>query len=281
MTLSWTVAGAVLLGALLHAGWNTLVKSSTDKALDNALISLFGALLALPLVAGLGLPAATAWPWLLASALIHVGYYIALTQAYRHGDLGLTYPLMRGTAPLLVALLSTLVLGEPLRPLAWVGVLAVCGGVLMLGLSRQALDAPRAVGFALVNAGLIAAYTLVDGIGVRASGDALRYALALFALNGWLFSGMVLARRGGVAAWAYARQRAPLAILGAAASFGSYALALWAMMHAPVAVVAALRETSVLFAALLGTWVLRERFSVRRAFGTAAIVAGAVGLRLA
>lgn len=281
MNLPLSVLAAVLLGALLHAGWNTLVKSSSDKALDNALISLFGALLALPLVAWFGLPPPAAWPWLLASALIHVGYYATLTQAYRHGDLGLTYPLMRGCAPLLVAMLSVAVLDEALPPLAWAGVLGVCAGVLVLGLSPQALASPRAVGFALANAGLIAAYTLVDGRGVRTSGDALRYTLALFALNGWVFSGMVLARRGRATAWAYARQRAPLAVLGAAASFGSYALALWAMMQAPVAVVAALRETSVLFAALLGTWVLRERFSPRRALGTAIILAGVVGLRLA
>ncbi len=281
MTLPLPVLAAVLFGALLHAGWNTLVKSSQDKALDNALISLFGALLALPLLAWLGLPPRAAWPWLVASALIHVGYYATLSQAYRHGDLGLTYPLMRGSAPLLVALSSMAVLGETLPPLAWVGVLGVCAGVLVLGLSAQAMAAPRAVGFALANASLIAAYTLVDGRGVRASGDALRYTLALFALNGWVFSGIVLARRGRAAAWTYARRRAPLAALGAAASFGSYALALWAMLHAPIAVVAALRETSVLFAALLGTWVLRERFSPRRALGTAVILAGAIVLRLA
>src|SRR5690606_37277903 len=106
------------------------------------LITLFDALLALPLVVWLGLPPAAAWPWLIASALIHVGYYATLTQAYRHGDLGLTYPLMRGSAPLLVALLSVSVLGETLPPLAWAGVLGVCAGVLVLGLSPQALASP-------------------------------------------------------------------------------------------------------------------------------------------
>ena len=281
MTVSIPVIAAVLLGALLHAGWNTLVKSSHDKALDNALLTLFGALLSLPLVLWLGLPPPQSWPWLGVSALIHVGYYATLSQAYRHGDLGLTYPLMRGSAPLLVALLSTTVLGETLPLLAWAGVFGVCLGVLVLGLSPQALASPRAVGFALANAALIAAYTLVDGRGVRASGDALRYALALFALNGWVFSGIVFARRGGSTSWAYVRRRAPVAVLGAAASFGSYALALWAMMHAPVAVVAALRETSVLFAAFLGAWVLRERITLRRVLGTVIILMGAIGLRLA
>lgn len=281
MTLSSSVLAAVIVGALLHASWNTLVKSSTDKALDSALISSLGALAAIPIVAWHGLPEPASWPWLVASALIHVGYYATLTQAYRHGDLGLTYPLMRGTAPLLVALLSATLLGERLPPLAWAGVVGVSAGVLVLGLSPQALASKRAVAFALANAALIASYTLVDARGVRVSGDPLRYVLALFAINGWLFSGVVLARRGTAATWAYARRRAPLALLGAAASFGSYALALWAMTQAPVAVVAALRETSVLFAALLGTWILGERFSLRRLLGTVVILLGAVGLRLA
>ena len=188
LILSWPVAAAVLFGALLHAGWNVLVKSGTDKAMDNALIPLLGSLVALPMLLIAGLPAAAAWPFLLASAVIHVGYYTALTGAYKHGDLGLTYPLMRGSAPLLVALSSTVALGEALSPLAWAGVLGVCCGVLALGLSRHALDSPRAVAFALANAVVIALYTVVDGLGVRASGNALEYVLALFALNGWPYA---------------------------------------------------------------------------------------------
>ena len=135
----------------------SLVKSSSDKAMDNALIPLLGSLVALPLLLVVGWPPAAAWPFILASAVIHLGYYTALTGAYKHGDLGLTYPLMRGTAPLLVALSATLTLGETLSPLSWAGVLGVCCGVLALGLSRHALDSPRAVAFALANAVVIAA----------------------------------------------------------------------------------------------------------------------------
>ncbi|UUZ70659.1 hypothetical protein LP414_14595 [Polaromonas sp. P1(28)-13] len=104
VVLTWPVVAAVLFGALLHAGWNALVKSSADKALDTALIHLLGSLIAVPLVLLVGWPPAAAWPYIIASVVIHIGYYIALTGAYKHGDLGLTYPLMRGTAPLLVAL---------------------------------------------------------------------------------------------------------------------------------------------------------------------------------
>ncbi|MDB5750870.1 MAG: protein of unknown function transrane [Ramlibacter sp.] len=283
MTLTWTVVAAVLVGALLHAGWNTLVKSSTDKALDTAVIHLLGSVLAIPVLLFTGLPPPDAWPWIAASVAIHIGYYIALTEAYRHGDLGLTYPLMRGVAPLLVALSAALTVGEHLSPLSWAGVAGVCAGVLALGLSVQALNQPRAVAFALANAVIIAIYTVVDAIGVRKAvdggGTALQYLAALFALDGWPFALLVLRRRGFAVAWPYARARAPLALIGAAASFGSYGIALWAMTRAPVATVAALRESSVLFAVLLGVFLLKEALSLRRILGTAAILGGVIALR--
>lgn len=272
--------GAVLVGAFLHAGWNALVKSSTDKSLDMAIIHLIGSILALPLVALVGWPRAEAWPFIGASVVIHIGYYVATTQAYEHGDLGLTYPLMRGVAPLLVALSATFTLGETLTPLAWAGILGICCGVLLLGLSRQALNAPKAVGFALANAIIIAIYTVVDALGVRASGDALQYIATLFLLDGWPFALLMMARRGRSMGH-YARRRWPVAMVGALASLGSYGIALWAMTRAPVATVAALRETSVLFAVLLATWLLKEPFTLRRLLGTCTIVGGVMCMRLA
>ena len=280
MALTWPIVGIVLFGAVLHASWNAMIKSSSDKALDAAVIHLIGSLVALPLVFIVGWPQAASWPFILASVVIHIGYYIALTGAYRHGDLGLTYPLMRGTAPLLVALSASFTVGESLSPLGWAGVLGVSCGVLALGLSRHAMESPRAVAFALTNAVIIAVYTVVDAIGARASGNAVQYVVALFVLDGWPFALMVLLRRGPAVAWPYAVRRAPLALVGATASLGSYGIALWAMTKAPVATVAALRETSVLFAALIGTWFLKEAFTVRRAVGTGAIVVGVMALRL-
>ena len=312
MTLTWPIVLAVLFGALLHASWNALVKSSTDKALDTVLIHVVGSVIALPLVAWLGWPNPGAWPFIVASVTIHIAYYLLLTGAYKHGDLGLTYPLMRGTAPLLVALASVATLGEHLSLAGWLGVVGVSVGVLVLGLPGKLLlatgtDSPsgpndgdnkaahaahaeqvklrnKAIRFALANAVIIAIYTVIDAKGARASGNALQYVVTLFLLDGWPFAFIVLARRGRAAQpyiRAYARKRWPLALGGAVASLGSYGIALWAMTQAPVATVAALRETSVLFAALLGAWLLKESFTRRRVVGTLTIVAGVMALRLA
>lgn len=283
MTLTWPVALAVLFGALLHASWNALVKSSSDKEMDTALIHLIGSLLAIPLVLQVGLPPRVAWPYLAASITIHIGYYFALTGAYRHGDLGLTYPLMRGVAPLLVALSASVTLGEHLSALAWAGVLGISLGVLTLGLSQHAFDAPKAVLFALANAIIIALYTVVDGQGVRSAGGTLsttlQYVATLFLLDGWPFALMIFAQRRG-ALLRYAHGRWPLATVGALASLGSYGIALWAMTRAPVAMVAALREVSVLFALLIGAAVLGERLTRRRLAGALVIIAGVMALRL-
>jgi phosphonate utilization associated putative membrane protein len=287
--LQTSVVLAVLVGAMLHASWNALVKSSGDKQLDIALVHFLGALVSLPLLWWVGLPPVESWPFLAASLTIHVAYYITLNGAYQHGELGTTYPIMRGSAPMIVALGSSAVLGESLSAAAWLGVSAVTLGVLMVGLARpgQALHHGRAIGFALANALVIAAYTFVDGSGVRvavgAGGSAASYVVLLFVLDGIPYSALVFARRstaGRRAIAVYARRRWPLATLGGLASLGSYWIALWAMTRAPVAAVSALRETSVLFATALSVLVLKERFGLQRAAGAVVIVGGVVALRL-
>ena len=284
MTLTWPIVLAVLGGAMLHASWNAMIKSGGDKAADTALVTIAGAVIALPFLLWFGLPQAAAWPFLLASTVIHVGYYIALVEAYEHGELGLTYPIMRGFAPLLVALASSAFIGEVPSPAAWLGIVGITLGVAMVGLAHpgEALHHRKALRFAFANAAIIAVYTLVDGLGVRGNGDALTYVLMLFVLDGFAYPLGVWLRRSPAARRrlvAHARRRWPVALLGGGASIGSYAIALWAMTRAPVASVAALRETSVLFAALLGTLLLKERFGVQRALGTGVIVAGVMALR--
>ena len=275
----------MLFAALLHASWNALVKSSGDKELDTALLHGLGAMVGVPLLLLVGLPPREAWPYVGASLVIHIGYYFALAGAYKHGDLGLTYPIMRGFAPLLVALASGSFIGEVPTPLAWAGVLGITAGVALVGLSRAhgTHGHGKALVFAFSNAGIIALYTVIDGLGVRAAGQALPYVMALFAFDGLpypLLVWMKRGREGRAEIMRYASKRWPLALLGGTASIGSYGIALWAMTQAPVASVAALRETSVLFAALLGTWLLKERFGAQRAVGTLVIVGGMMALRL-
>ncbi len=290
MALTWPIVAAVLLGALLHAVWNALVKSSADKPLDTALVHFMGACVALPALCWTGLPRPESAPFIAASLLVHIGYYTALAGAYQHGDLGLTYPIMRGFAPLLVALGSLPLIGEAPSAVAWLGIVGITLGVALVGLAHpgDALHHGKAVRYAFTNAGIIAVYTVIDGLGVRSEvahgGDALRYVMLLFVLDGVSYPLLVWLRRGPAGRrqiLVYARGRWPLATLGGCASIGSYAVALWAMTHAPVASVAALRETSVLFAAVLGSRLLQEKFGLQRALGTGVIVAGVMALRMA
>jgi len=284
--VTWTIVGAVLFAALLHASWNALIKSGKDKALDTALIHILGCGVGVVLVAVFGLPRREAWPWLAASMTIHIGYYITLVGAYRHGELGFSYPIMRGTAPLLVAMLSGQLIGERLSLTAWLGVAGISGGVLLIGLTRSHVHGGsrrHALGYALANAAIIAAYTLVDGMGVRASGNALQYVSLLFMLDGLPYFTIVMWQRRAALAdsIAFMKQRWPVALVGSSASLGAYAIALWAMTKAPVASVAALRETSVLFATLIGVLMLKERFRLQRLLGAGAVVVGVMALRLA
>jgi len=168
---------------------------------------------------------------------------------------------------------------------AWVGIVGISVGVALVGLAHpgDTLNHGKALAFAFANAAIIATYTLVDGLGVRASGDTARYVLLLFVFDGIPYALLVWFRRSPGQRremLSYARARWPVAAVGGMASLGSYAIALWAMTRAPVASVAALRETSVLFAAVLGTWLLKEPFGVQRAIGTAVIVASVMALRL-
>ncbi|MBI1943406.1 MAG: phosphonate utilization protein [Betaproteobacteria bacterium] len=262
----------------MHAAWNALVKSGPDPLLDTALVALFGSGLALALLTVVPPPASASWPFIATSVLVHVGYYVALAGAYRAGDLSHGYPIMRGAAPLMTALGTWLLLGEALSASAWVGVLLICAGVLSLGLAGGGAT-PRATAWAIANAVIICLYTLADGAGVRVAEGAERYVVWLFVFNGLPFGlGVLLLKRRAFLRHAAAHWRRGLA--GAALSGLSYGIALWAMTRAPVAIVAALRETSVIFAALIGAWLLREGHLKERLGGAAAVLAGLVALKL-
>ena len=278
--MSAQVMLVVLLGAALHATWNVLVKSGTDKALDIGLVVAGSALLSLLAVPLLPLPAPASWPMLAASGLIHQAYFLLVAAAYRAGDMSLAYPLMRGTPPMVVAVAADFLIGERLGAGGWLGVAMVSAGVLATAAQRRAAPSPRAVGFALANALVIVAYTLVDGIGARHSGHAVAYTLWVFLLTAALLLPFRAWRHGRELA-RHLRSRWHVGLGGGACTLGSYALALWAMTQAPIAAVSALRETSILFGVALAALLLRERPGGTRLAGIFLIAAGAASLRLA
>jgi len=277
--MSLTLSFAVLFAALLHASWNAMIKGGGDVLLDTAAIVTGAGLVALPFAFLVPLPAPASWPYIAASVTIHLAYYFLMVSAYRVGDLSLVYPLMRGTAPLLAALLGIVWLREMPPPLAWAGMLLISAGVIALAL-RTVDHAPSraAVGFALGNAVVIATYTIVDGKGARLAGSAWGYIVWLFVLDALPFTLFMLAtrRRAFVAKlW----QRRGHGLLGGGLSAGAYAIPVWAMTQVPVALVASLRETSVLFATLMGARLLRERLTPRRWAGVLAVVLGVLALK--
>lgn len=279
--LSLEVTLAVLGAGFLHAGWNALLKSARggDPMLDTAAMvagACFCGLVLLPIVP---IPDPAAWKFAALSSAIHFAYYITLAQAYRTGDLSFAYPLMRGTAPLLVTVLGIALLHEWPTPQVAVGIVLISTGIVSIAFVRRGAHPPAALGWALANAAIIASYTLVDGAGARASGNAFGYVCWLIFLEGLPFLLFVHLRYGPKAA-AYVRRSWRRGLLAGGGSLAAYAIVLWAMTRAPVAAVAALRETSVLFAALIGAIWLREGFGLARFAGAASVVAGIAALKL-
>jgi len=278
--LSLGVMLAVLGGAVAHATWNAMVKSSSDVLLDTSVVIVGAGVAAAPLIVFVAPPAPASWPYLAASIAIHIAYYIALVGAYRAGDLSHGYPIMRGVAPLIVALCALAWLGEAPKPATWTGVLLIAAGVLSLGLTGFHWSTSRVSPcWALANAAIIAAYTLVDAAGVRLSGSPEGYVLWMFVLDALPFPLIVLALRGRQLV-EYGRRYWLRGLTGGVLSAAAYGIALWAMARAPVSAVAALRETSVIFAALIGAYILKEGHAGRRLRGAAAVVAGVIALKL-
>ena len=272
---------AVLLGAALHAAWNVIVKSSSDRTSEIALVTASAAVLAGLTLPFLPLPAAASWLYLAGSVAIHVVYFSLVALAYRHGDLSYAYPLMRGSAPLFTALVAWLIVGEHLALGGWLGIALLSTGVLTLGTDswRSGRFRWSATLFGLANAAVIVAYTLVDGLGVRASGNALSYVQWMFFLNGFpLLTYTLIARRQ--AFMTVARTRWKKASVGGLCAIGSYGVALWAMAHAPIALVAALRETSVLFGTVFAALWLKERFGPARYVAALLVTLGAVAMKV-
>ena len=276
---------AVLFAAACHAGWNAGIKRTLDPLATTTLVAIGAGLVALPFVPFYGWLAAPAWPWLIASIIIHLFYFAGLIESYRAGDMGQVYPIARGAAPLMTATMTTLFIGERLGLYGWGGIVLLAAGVLLLSL-RGGRDLARldrkAVGFALFTAVTVCVYSVVDGVGARLAGPgkANAYSLLLFVGIAPVVVAYALVRRGTSVFPAMAPHW-KTGLGGGALAVISYSIAIWAMTLAPIAIVAALRETSVLFGAIIAVVILKEPLRTARVVAAAMIVGGLVLLRLA
>jgi drug/metabolite transporter (DMT)-like permease len=269
---------AVLAAAVLHATWNAIAKLIPDHRVAAGAMALSGVGVGAVGVMLLPVPLPESWPFLATSVVLQAGYLLLLTRAYGSGEFGQVYPLARGLPPLLVTGVSLAVLGERLSPGQLVGVVVVSLALTTMVFAGGRPRPGTGLGLAAATGVVIACYTLVDGVGVRHSGQPLSYAMWLFFLQGPLVlaTGRVLYGRG------YGRTlagSARLGLLGGSLALTAYALVLWAQSQAPLALVSALRETSLLFAGVLGTLVFRERFSLVRLAATVCAVVGVVLLQ--
>lgn len=270
---------AVLAAAAMHAGWNAFLKLRIDPFLAMALVTALAGVIAIPGLVAFGFPKLEAWPWLLGSIVLHLCYYISLTEAYRRADMSQIYPIARGGAPLVTAFASVALIGERLSATQGLGIATLGCGVMLISLLGRRKGASfdlGALGFAGLTALTISGYTLVDGVGARTAGDPHAYSAALFVLDGFPLLLFALWRRGA-AGLAPMRPYLLQGLAGGAMSLGSYWIAIWAMTVAPIPLVAAVRESSVLFGALIATLLLKEPMQWTRA-GAAVLIVCALAL---
>jgi drug/metabolite transporter (DMT)-like permease len=280
--MSLTVFLAVLSAAALHAGWNALVKIRLDPFLTMALICVSCTVIAIPAVFITGLPRGAAWPWVAASIMFHLGYYLFLAEAYRRADMGQVYPIARGSAPLMTAVFSLTVIHDHVSAGNMAGILILAAGVLLISLRghREHATGNRvAVGCALATAAMISSYTVVDGIGARVASSPNTYAAVLFAGDSIPMLAICLWRKGvrGL------RPALPFLLpgfAGGAMSLAAYWIVIWAMTVAPIALVAAVRETSVLFGGLIAVFILKEPLTRVRALSAGMTMPGLLIMRL-
>lgn len=272
------VFAAVLFAALLHAGWNAAVKVGLDRFSSILLLAIVQAAIALPLLPFVPLPAPEGWWWIGAAALLHAGYKLFLIQAYAHADLSQAYPLARGTAPLIVSVVSVLFLGVVFTGLQIAAIIAISAGILVMAFkgSDTGRMKGKALFYAIGTAGFTASYTLMDGVGARVAGTPSGFILWMVIGDAMVMVAFAVATRGRgvfralVPAWT-------TGLAAGAMSLGSYWIAVWAFTQAPIALVAALRESSILFAILIAAFVMREPVS-RWRWASALLIAGGVVL---
>lgn len=269
----------VIAAAVLHAAWNALVKGATERAVVIAAVSLTHALAGVSLIALFPPPSSASWLYIVLSTIIHYGYYALLFQAYRLGDLSQVYPISRGMAPALVALGALVFIGENLTLVGWLGLAAISFGIGLLAFPHGANKAdPRAIAVATLLGLTIASYSIVDGVGIRHSESPMGY-------MGWLFllefpvGLFVLARRRRLRMTVPGRTFA-LGLVGGVLAVLAYGLVLYAKTFAPLGAVSAVRESSVIFAALIGLLLFHERPVVLRLFSAIVVGCGVIALAI-
>ncbi len=280
--MSTTVFIIVLLAALLHAFWNAVVKGGSDKLLNMIAVVLGHMPLALIALIFVDAPAPDSWPYLIIGVLLHAGYQLFLVHAYRVGDLTQVYPIARGSAPLLVTLVSVLFLGVSLSLLQLLAILTIAAGIMSICLVKQQ-DGVRnhgTAGLALITGCFIAAYSLVDGVGARLASTSLGYYSWLAIGNTVVMLIASLFMRKGILV-EVVKSRKTVLIVGGGASYIAYALVIWSFTQAPIALVTALRETSIVFALMIGVLHLKERLNLVKVLSTMTTITGAVMLRFA
>jgi len=275
--MSLEVGALVLLAAAMHAGWNALIKIQGDRLAVMAVVTAAGSLISLAVLPFVDAPDPASWPLLALTIVLHTGYHLFLPRAYDHGDLGQVYPIARGSAPLLVMLGAVFIAGETMDPAALLGVVCLAAGVMALTFDKGAGVAkkPRAVLYALLTGTFIASYTVVDGLGVRQAGSILGFAVWLTVADGLLTFLLVSIWRPS-AVRQVLRRNWLVGFLGGALQVGAYWIIIWALALAPMAMVSSLRETSVLFAAVISTFVLKEGFGVWRFVSAGLVTLGLV-----
>jgi drug/metabolite transporter (DMT)-like permease len=279
--LQWGIVLLILFAAALHASWNILLKSESESLTNTVLIVAGSAVIGVVFLPFVPLPLEPCWPYLGASVVIHIVYFTVLLLAYKKGDMSLVYPLMRGLPPVLTAVAASILLSEVLSLRGWLGIALVSGGALMLTadfrFSKGFQLAPVALAF--LNAIVIVIYTLVDAQGARLSGNAFSYTGWMLFLLALIFFLAVPVIEGRQVFYRMAKDWKK-SLIGGACTFSSYGIALWAMTLAPVALVAALRETLIFFGTIFSVFILRERVTLVRGMSIAFIVAGAIAIKM-
>lgn len=271
---------AVLFAALLHAGWNALVKTGLSKQTAMLLLSAFQALVGLAAALTYPLPPAHVWPWILGSALVHMAYQLFLAYAYEQGDLSRVYPISRGAAPLIVLLFSLGFLSDPLSLGSLVGILVLGAGIALMARGVfSSGESRRLLPYSLGAATATAAYTMIDGLGARVWGEPVAFVGWMMVVTALTYVPVVVALKGTVVLRA-GRLDLVKGLIGGVASFSAYAIAVWAMTLAPIALVGALRETSILFAVLIGWLWFGDRMDRGKALAACLIAIGVAITRI-